>query len=110
MSVASADLRRAHPARPPEPDLSALLTDDVLEWMTLGSCNGRVSRADDPWFAEVDQREQTRSAQRICAQCPVVERCLEFALDARIEYGVWGATTPRQRRAMLRDRGVEAAA
>ncbi|MEZ5216133.1 MAG: WhiB family transcriptional regulator [Ilumatobacteraceae bacterium] len=29
-------------------------------------------------------------ARRICANCPVTEPCLEYALEHRIDHGVWG--------------------
>jgi WhiB family redox-sensing transcriptional regulator len=44
-------------------------------------------------------------AKRICATCPVKEPCLEYALEYRIDHGVWGGTTERQRRRILRKRG-----
>ena len=43
-------------------------------------------------------------AQQICADCAVKERCLEYALANRIEHGVWGGTSERQRRRILRQR------
>ena len=45
-------------------------------------------------------------AKRICATCPVVNTCLEFALENRIDHGVWGGTSERQRRRILKARGV----
>lgn len=43
-------------------------------------------------------------AKRICATCPVVTQCLNYALDNRIDHGVWGGTSERQRRRMLKGR------
>ena len=41
-------------------------------------------------------------ARKICnADCPVKERCLEYALEHRIEHGVWGGTSERERRRIL---------
>jgi WhiB family redox-sensing transcriptional regulator len=34
--------------------------------------------------------------------CPVVTECLADSLDNRTEFGVWGAMTERQRRALLK--------
>jgi WhiB family transcriptional regulator, redox-sensing transcriptional regulator len=49
-------------------------------------------------------------AQRVCATCPVQLRCLEYALAARIEHGVWGGTSSRQRSRINRDRRTVPAA
>jgi WhiB family redox-sensing transcriptional regulator len=43
-------------------------------------------------------------ARRICATCPVVESCLEYALEQRIEHGVWGGCSERERRRILKQR------
>jgi WhiB family redox-sensing transcriptional regulator len=44
------------------------------------------------------------AAQRICAACPAKEPCLEYALTNRIEHGVWGGASERERRRILRRR------
>ena len=43
-----------------------------------------------------------RIAQRICAQCPVIEQCRLFALGRFESFGVWGGLTEsdRQRRTL----------
>lgn len=41
-------------------------------------------------------------AKRICRHCEVKDDCLADALDNRIEFGVWGGLTERQRRALLK--------
>jgi WhiB family redox-sensing transcriptional regulator len=43
-------------------------------------------------------------AKRLCRACPVRTECLAEALDGRIEFGVWGGMTERERRALLRRR------
>jgi WhiB family redox-sensing transcriptional regulator len=49
-------------------------------------------------------------ARRICAACPVQEQCLEYALVERIDHGVWGGTSERERRRILKQRRREAPA
>lgn len=44
------------------------------------------------------------SAKSVCKPCPVRTECLAHALDRRIQYGVWGGMTERERRALLRRR------
>ena len=45
-------------------------------------------------------------ARRICAECPVRIECLEYALEYRIDHGVWGGASERERRRILRSRRV----
>jgi hypothetical protein len=49
-------------------------------------------------------------AQKVCASCPVRVECLEYALTHRIEHGVWGGASERERRRILRRRRDVAAA
>jgi WhiB family redox-sensing transcriptional regulator len=43
-------------------------------------------------------------ARRVCADCPVKPECLEYALEFRIDHGVWGGCSERERRRILRQR------
>lgn len=43
-------------------------------------------------------------AKGTCAGCPIQTACLAYALDERIEHGLWGGMTERERRALLRRR------
>ncbi len=43
-------------------------------------------------------------ARKICADCPVKEPCLEHALENRIDHGVWGGCSERERRRILKQR------
>lgn len=47
-------------------------------------------------------------ARRLCESCPVKARCLEYALVERIDHGVWGGTSERERRRILRSRRIAA--
>lgn len=44
------------------------------------------------------------AAQKICGGCHVAATCLEYALVHRIDHGVWGGASERQRRRMLKKR------
>ena len=43
-------------------------------------------------------------AKKICATCPVKDECLEYALAHRVDHGVWGGASERQRRRLLKQR------
>ena len=45
------------------------------------------------------RREQR--AKAVCATCPVIANCLEWALSAREPYGIWGGTTVEERDRIL---------
>ena len=48
-------------------------------------------------------------ARRVCAECPVKAECLEYALVYRIDHGVWGGCSERERRRILRQRRLTTA-
>jgi WhiB family redox-sensing transcriptional regulator len=67
-------------------------------WRLSANC-----RHGDPERLFVRGAEQ-RAARVVCRDCPVWAQCLAHALDERIEHGVWGGLTERERRAVLRSR------
>jgi WhiB family redox-sensing transcriptional regulator len=68
-------------------------------WMARGTC-----RYEPPATFFPSDGVGVEYAKRICATCPVREQCLEYALDNRIDHGVWGGTSERQRRRLLKKR------
>ncbi|MER6443083.1 WhiB family transcriptional regulator [Streptomyces sp. NPDC001185] len=62
-----------------------------------------VCRTADPDELFVEGAAQ-RAAKALCTGCPVRTECLSYALDHRIEHGIWGGMTERERRALLRRR------
>ena len=40
-------------------------------------------------------------AKAICGRCPVSDKCLQFALDDNIEFGIFGGTTPAERKELV---------
>jgi WhiB family redox-sensing transcriptional regulator len=70
----------------------------LRDWRVDAACHG-----DDPDELFVRGAEQ-RKAKLVCIACPVRTECLAEALDNRIEFGVWGGMTERERRALLRQR------
>jgi WhiB family redox-sensing transcriptional regulator len=45
---------------------------------------------------------QVTEAKRVCASCPVTVSCLAWALYAAEAAGIWGGTTPEERRILRR--------
>src|SRR4051812_50059232 len=68
------------------------------DWTTRAACrNG----APDTLFVQGAAQNRAKS---VCLGCPVRTECLADALDNRVEFGVWGGMTERERRAPLRRR------
>ncbi|WP_083845255.1 WhiB family transcriptional regulator [Pseudonocardia dioxanivorans] len=80
---------------------------DFNDWRLVAAC-----REVDPdlFFPAVDSgllfEEQAVVAKEVCRVCPVRKRCLEFALQALPE-GIAGGTTPDERVALRRSRGID---
>ncbi len=70
--------------------------EDRADWVSKALC-----RTGDPDGLFVRGAAQ-RKAAAICRHCPVILECGADALDNRVEWGVWGGMTERQRRALLR--------
>ncbi|MFY4721463.1 WhiB family transcriptional regulator [Streptomyces sp. LaBMicrA B280] len=45
---------------------------------------------------------QIEEAKSVCRRCPVMERCLQWALETGEAHGVWGGLTDAERRLMKR--------
>jgi WhiB family transcriptional regulator, redox-sensing transcriptional regulator len=67
-----------------------------IAWVSQALC-----RSADPDELFVRGAAQ-RKAAVICRHCPVIAECGADALDNRVEFGVWGGMTERQRRALLK--------
>lgn len=48
----------------------------------------------------------TAVARQVCESCPVKRICAEWAIGEFIMYGVFGGTTPVEREAIRRERGI----
>ena len=77
-------------------------SDSVTAWMAAGNCRNYPPAV----FFPSDGVGVDR-ARKICTDCPVATQCLEYALVERIEHGVWGGCSERERRRILKRRRVE---
>ena len=53
--------------------------------------------------------DRVRKALALCAVCDVEEECLDFAIEMRQDYGIWGGMTDRQRKKERKRRTKNAA-
>ena len=61
-------------------------------WAEEAACHGEPITT----FYPPSGRRPLRALE-ICAECPVTEECLEFAIVNHQHWGVWGGMTERQR-------------
>lgn len=74
-------------------------------WMARGNC-----RDESPTRFFPSDGVGVDVARRICATCEVKSPCLEYALTYRIDHGVWGGCSERERRRILKRRRLAASA
>jgi WhiB family redox-sensing transcriptional regulator len=76
-------------------------TTDNYSWREKASCKG----IDPNVFVPNENNGLTgrttyATARDFCKRCIVVEECLMFALKENMEFGMFGGTTPRERRTL----------
>jgi WhiB family transcriptional regulator, redox-sensing transcriptional regulator len=83
--------------RPPAEALAILLEPVLPGWSQSADCR----EVDiDVFYPEPMTAKTAQPAKRICHGCPVRESCLRFALATRDRQGIFGGTTPAERRVL----------
>lgn len=91
-----------NPYLTPEP----IWTDDNLGWQMHPSRPCAEGYAEH-WFPESKVPEVY--AAKLCAGCPVLQQCGDFALTNRETDGIWGGMTPQARQAIRKPSAGERA-
>ncbi|MEZ5321735.1 MAG: WhiB family transcriptional regulator [Microthrixaceae bacterium] len=68
-------------------------------WMSDGNCAHR-----EPSMFFPSDGVGVEIAKKVCVDCPVKVQCLEYAIAERIDHGVWGGASERERRRIIRAR------
>ena len=76
--------------------LRSVGADERISWVSRALC--KTTDPDELFVRGAAQRQ----AAVICRHCPVMQECGADALDNKVEFGVWGGMTERQRRALLK--------
>lgn len=78
------------------------------EWMADAACRGidpRLMVPREPTRGRPEDKNRyqrdVNQARVVCAGCPVIKPCLDWAIRHR-EVGVWGGTTEQERRRIRR--------
>lgn len=74
----------------------------TTDWRHRAAC-----RDEDPelFFPVSDTgpgARQATQAKAVCARCPVRSECLTFAMESGLDFGIFGGTTERERRDIVR--------
>lgn len=69
----------------------------ATDWSSRAKCKGY-----DPDVFHPYDGAGVIAAKEICRECAVRTECLEYALEHKIDHGVWGGTSERQRKRILK--------
>lgn len=81
------------------PQIREVFADRQEPWRDSAACKG----VNPDVFFPV-QGGSARTALAFCWSCPVTEQCLEYALSAGFQDGIYGGMAPRARRELKRYR------
>jgi len=73
----------------------------VESWYLRGACRGLESSI---FYPDPAEEADVARALAVCDRCEVRSDCLDHALFRREPTGIWGGTTERDRRRILRRR------
>ncbi|GGB48228.1 transcriptional regulator WhiB [Flexivirga endophytica] len=72
----------------------------VNDWRERAACREENPELFFPVGTTGPALDQIEQAKDICRHCPVLAQCLATALDNGEDAGIWGGTTPEERRMM----------
>ena len=70
-----------------------------VEWQA----NARCAEVDPEIFFP-ERGGSSKAARSVCNDCNVRTQCLEYALNNKEQFGIWGGTSERERRRLRRER------
>lgn len=84
-----------------------MINNGEEHWTTYAACGGVE---DSELFFPLHYNQaavfQIAEAKQVCGRCIVREQCLSWALRAGEPDGIWGGTTPDERRHLRRKHGI----
>lgn len=72
-----------------------------VEWQANARCHEV-----DPEIFFPERGGSSKAARAVCNGCEVRMQCLEYALNNKEQFGIWGGTSERERRRLRRERNV----
>lgn len=83
--------------------------EEIIPFKPIPVFGSALCAQTDPemFFPEKGQSSGVRAAKALCRRCDHEVPCREYAInDTTIKYGIWGATTARERGMMRRLLGI----
>ena len=79
-----------------------MVTSADLAWRDDAACKGVDPNVFVPNEGRggMTGRQTYKVARTFCSRCEVVNACLNYALLVKMEFGMYGGTTPRERRVL----------
>ena len=73
-----------------------------VEWQAKARCSEV-----DPEICFPERGGSSKAARAVCNKCDVRSQCLEYALNNKEQFGIWGGTSERERRKLRKDRAMK---
>ena len=73
-----------------------------VEWQAKARCSEV-----DPEIFFPERGGSSKAARAVCNKCAVRDQCLEYALNNKEQFGIWGGTSERERRKLRKDRALK---
>lgn len=70
-----------------------------LDWQAHARCTEA-----DPEIFFPERGGSSKAARAVCRDCSVRMECLEYALNNKEQFGIWGGTSERERRRLRKER------
>jgi WhiB family redox-sensing transcriptional regulator len=65
-------------------------------WQLQANCDETNTEL---FFSKLESK--VAKAKALCASCAVADKCLQFAIDTEIEFGIFGGATADERKALV---------
>ena len=72
-----------------------------VEWQSDARC-AEV----EPEIFFPERGGSSKAARAVCSECAVRLQCLEYALNNKEQFGIWGGTSERERRRLRKERNL----
>ncbi|MFP3881411.1 MAG: WhiB family transcriptional regulator [Actinomycetota bacterium] len=78
-----------------------LAAELAADWRVRAACSGYPNSLFFPTAEGLDEGA-IEKAKAICAICPVIDECLQYALETNQRSGIWGGTSEKERKSLRR--------